>query len=98
MRTEGDLERRFIMDEKVKSLYEELATELNLEYTMKNITTMTEDTPYRVSGFGQDKKAAEFICKKLAEYGCDETGIQEFHTYNSRPGTSKFTLIEPEIK
>lgn len=77
MRTEGDLERRFIMDEKVKSLYEELATELNLEYTMKNITTMTEDTPYRVSGFGQDKKAAEFICKKLAEYGCDETGIQE---------------------
>ena len=98
MRTEGDLERRFIMDEKVKSLYEELATELNLEYTMKNITTMTEDTPYRVSGFGQDKKAAEFICKKLAEYGCDETGIQEFHTYNSRPGTSKFTLIEPKIK
>ena len=41
MRTEGDLERRFIMDEKVKSLYEELATELNLEYTMKNSNKKT---------------------------------------------------------
>lgn len=86
------------MNEKTKSLYDELSSELSVEDTMQNVIDMTNDTPYRVSGFGQDRKAAEFICKKLSEYGCDETGIHEFHTYNSRPGTSKFTILEPEVR
>ncbi len=46
---------------------------------------------------GQDREAAEYICKKIEEYGL-ESKILEFEAYNSHPGTSKVKIVAPVQK
>ena len=80
----------------MKSLYERMLSELNTARSMEHIKWLTENTPHRISGTGQDRIAAEYICRELKSYGCDEVKILDFETYNSRPGTSEMRLILPQ--
>lgn len=80
----------------MESLCQRMLNELDTDRSMKHIEWLTEHTPHRISGTGQDRTAAEYIRRELESYGCDEAEILEFETYNSRPGTSEFTLTAPK--
>ena len=84
------------MDKDTTLLFEKCAKEIDMDRTMGIVNWLTINTPHRVSGMGQDRVAAEYICDMLTSYGCDEAKVLEFETYNSRPGTSEFILLEPE--
>ena len=78
-------------------LLKEMLDELDVNKTVEHITWLTENTPNRESGLGQDLQAAEYIVGKMKEYGL-EADILTFETYNSHPGTSKVTILSPERK
>lgn len=84
------------MERTIAELYKTMEQELDIDNAMNIVEWLTVNTSHRVSGMGQDRKAAEYIVNKLSNYGCDETKILEYETYNSRPGTSELTLLEPE--
>jgi hypothetical protein len=71
-----------------------LLTELCEEKVMKHIAWLTENTPRRLSGTGDDKKAAQYICDKMSEYGL-ETRLLGFETYNSTPMRSELKVLHP---
>lgn len=79
----------------MSTLKEKILAELDVDKAMKHISWLTENTPRRISGTGQDRIAAEYIVSEMKSYGC-EAEILEFETYNSRPGTSEVTLLSPE--
>lgn len=79
----------------MKSLYERIMDELDADKAMEHVHWLTENTPSRISGTGQDRKAAEYLVDKMKSYGL-EAGILEFETYNSRPGKSFLRLVSPE--
>ena len=72
----------------MSTLKDKILAELDVDKAMKHISWLTETTPRRISGTGQDRIAAEYIVSEMKSYGC-EAEILEFETYNSRPGTSR---------
>jgi hypothetical protein len=74
---------------------ETLLQELNEVEAMNHITWLTENTPKRISGMGDDKKAAEYVCEKMSTYGLDAT-LLEFEAYNSWPEYSNLQVLLPE--
>lgn len=78
----------------MKTIMERMMRELDVEQSMNHVRWLTKNTPSRISGTGQDKIAAEYICGEMKSYGC-EAKILEFETYNSRPGCSEMKLILP---
>ena len=81
----------------MSTLKDKILAELDVDRAMSHILWLTENTPRRISGTGQDRIAAEYIVKEMKSYGC-EAEILEFETYNSRPGTSEITILSPELK
>ncbi|MDL2293612.1 M28 family peptidase, partial [Ruminococcaceae bacterium OttesenSCG-928-D13] len=69
--------------------------ELDVERSIEHIRWLTENTPNRTSGMGQDRKAAEYICQQMQDYGL-ESQMLEFEAYNSRPGYSSLKVVAPE--
>lgn len=41
---------------------------LDVEKSADHVRWLTDHTPSRISGMGQDREAAEYICKKIEEY------------------------------
>ena len=78
----------------MSTLKDKILAELDVDRAMSHILWLTENTPRRISGTGQDRIAAEYIVKEIKSYGC-EAEILEFETYNSRPGTSEITILSP---
>lgn len=72
----------------------ELLAELSEEKAMEHVTWLTEKTPRRLSGSGDDVKAARYICDRMSQYGL-ETQLLEFETYNSTPVFSELKVLEP---
>ncbi len=68
--------------------------ELREENVMGHIAWLTEKTPRRLSGTGDDRKAAQYICERMSEYGL-ETKLLEFETYNSTPLYSELKVLHP---
>lgn len=81
----------------MKELYERMRKELSSDNNWETALWLTENTPSRISGQGDDKKAAEYLVEKMKSYGLD-AHIDYFETYNSKPGTSELILLEPEKK
>ncbi|MBS5334893.1 MAG: M28 family peptidase [Anaerovoracaceae bacterium] len=81
----------------MNTLKEKIIEELDVKRSMNHIRWLTENTPHRISGTGQDRTAAEYIVNEMKSYGC-EAKLLEFETYNSRLGTSEMTLLTPEKK
>jgi len=71
-----------------------ILSELDINKVTQHIKWFTEETPARISGSGQDRKAAEYIVNTLRSYGL-EAGIYEFEAYNSRPGSGSLQITSP---
>lgn len=79
----------------MSKILEKILGELDEKEAMKHVVWFTENTPKRISGMGDDRKAAEYINKKMTEYGL-QTEILEFETYNSLPEYSDIKVLYPE--
>ena len=77
----------------MEKLLQEMMAALDVEKSADHVRWLTDHTPSRISGMGQDREAAEYICKKIEEYGL-ESKILEFEAYNSHPGTSKVKIVD----
>lgn len=77
------------MDE-LKSILEEVSQ----DKMMDTIHWMVENTPYRLAGSEDEKKASEFVTEKMREYGLEVVN-EEFYTYNSDPVYSKVEVLSP---
>ena len=78
-----------------KKLLNKMLEELDVKKSVEHIEWLTKNTPNRLSGGGQDRQAAEYICEKMESYGL-ESKILEFEAYNSHPGRSEVTVVYPE--
>lgn len=79
------------------SIYEKLAEELSLDRMYENMTYLVDEVGERLSGSPQMRKATEFICGKLKEYGV-EAHIDHFPMYQSYPKEATLILLAPEKK
>lgn len=53
----------------MEKLLQEMMAALDVEKSADHVRWLTDHTPSRISGMGQDREAAEYICKKIEEYG-----------------------------
>lgn len=81
----------------MNNLFETMIAELDENKSMEHVYWLTENTPNRISGMGDDMKAAEYIVDQMTKYGLDAR-IIEFETYNSWPGSSELKIVLPEQK
>ena len=79
----------------MNDLLKKMLDELDVQKSVEHIKWLTNNTPNRLSGGGQDLKAAEYICKRMESYGL-ESNILDFEAYNSHPGRSEVTVVYPE--
>ena len=68
-----------------KNLLNKMIDALDVKKSVEHIEWLTNNTPNRLSGGGEDRKAAEYICETMEAYGL-ESKILEFDAYNSHPG------------
>lgn len=78
-----------------KKLLDQMLDALDVKKSVEHVEWLTNNTPNRLSGAGQDLKAAEYICKIMESYGL-ESKILDFEAYNSHPGRSEVTVVYPE--
>ncbi len=76
-------------------LVKSMLGEVNAESAMRHVRWLTENTPRRFSGTGDDRRAAEYVRERLSDYGL-EAGIEAFPTYNSTPLFSELKVLGPE--
>lgn len=76
-------------------LYETLRGELSLDRIYENMEYLVEEVGERLSGTKEMKKATEYICSKLGEYGVD-AHIDHFPMYQSYPGDASLKVTVPE--
>lgn len=67
----------------------------DLDRAMTHVRWLSERTPNRISGGGQDRLAAEYIRDTLASYGL-AARLQEFDTYTSTIGSGALDVLSPE--
>ena len=77
------------------ALLKEMLAALDVKKSVEHIEWLTKNTPDRLSGGGQDRKAAEYICETMASYGL-ETKLLEFEAYNSHPLRSEVRVVYPQ--
>ena len=77
------------------ALLKEMLAALDVKKSVEHIEWLTKNTPDRLSGGGQDRKAAEYICETMASYGL-ETKLLEFEAYNSHPLHSEVRVVYPQ--
>ena len=53
------------------ALLKEMLAALDVKKSVEHIEWLTKNTPDRLSGGGQDRKAAEYICETMASYGLE---------------------------
>ncbi len=76
-------------------LVKSMLAEIKTESAMEHIRWLTQNTPRRFSGMGDDQRAAEYVRDRLSDCGLD-AGIETFPTYNSTPLSSELKVLEPE--
>lgn len=59
---------------------------------METVSWLTNRTPYRLAGSNDELKAAQYIDRRLSEYGLDSR-ILEFYAYNSIPRESELEIL-----
>lgn len=78
-------------------IYEKLSGELSLDNIYENMAYLVDEVGERLSGTPEMRKATEFICGKLQEYGV-EAHIDHFPMYQSYPKEASLTVLAPENK
>lgn len=79
------------MDKLFETIRNDLSADKNFEYT----SYLTHHMPNRISGMGDDRKAAEWIASKFKQFGL-ESKVIDFETYNSNPLFSELKVLQPE--
>lgn len=72
----------------------EMLDQVDRDELWNTVTWLTENTPYRLAGSAQEAQAAEYITKRMKEYGL-ETSNTVFRTYNSAPLSSSLEVMSP---
>ena len=67
----------------MNDLLKKMLDELDVQKSVEHIKWLTNNTPNRLSGGGQDLKAAEYICKRMESYGL-ESGKRYFEEFALR--------------
>ncbi|HWR62685.1 MAG TPA: M28 family peptidase [Clostridia bacterium] len=73
---------------------EGIINETSKERMRETIEWLTSNTPYRLAGSDDEKRAAEYISGKMRQYGLEVIN-QELYTYNSDPVSSEIEVISP---
>ncbi|MCL6449851.1 MAG: M28 family peptidase [Acetobacteraceae bacterium] len=73
-----------------------LLSALSPDRALAHTRWLTEHTPYRISGGGQDRTAALYVRDRLAEAGLSAE-LQEFYTYCSFPEAASLHVVEPAL-
>ena len=81
----------------MEKLYEEIRKDLSADKNYEYTKWLTEHYPRRISGMGDDRKAAEWVASKFKEFGL-ESEVINFEAYNSNPISSSLKVIQPELK
>ena len=55
----------------MEKLLKEMLDALDVQKAVEHVEWLTNNTPNRLSGGGQDRKAAKYICEKMEEYGLE---------------------------
>ena len=76
-------------------LYNEISKELDEKLNFQHAQWLTDNTPSRISGMGDDRKAAEYLVEQYQSYGLDAK-ILDIEIYNSNPIGSKLCITYPE--
>ncbi|WP_130862311.1 M28 family metallopeptidase [Bacilliculturomica massiliensis] len=74
---------------------EKMLSEVSRGEMDKTVRWMVENTPYRLAGSEDERRASEYVCQRMREYGL-EVENEEFYTYNSDPQYSKVEVLSPE--
>ena len=77
------------------NLYEKLVKELSLDNIYENMKYLVEEVGERLSGTKEMKKATDYLCSILQEYGIDAC-IDHFPMYQSYPGDASLKVTVPE--
>ncbi len=79
----------------MNELYEKIRPALSGDVNWDYANYMTESFPSRISGMGDDRKAAEWMVEKYKEFGL-EAYVAEYLAYNSNPVGSTVKVVYPE--
>ncbi|MDP4109162.1 MAG: M28 family peptidase [Bacillota bacterium] len=79
----------------MNELFYKIKNELDAQNNYDYARYLTDHFPSRISGTGDDRKAAEYMADKYRSFGLDAKVIN-FETYNSNPIGSKLTVTYPE--
>lgn len=79
------------------SIYEKLSSEMSLDNIYENMDYLVNQVGERLSGTPEMRKATEFICGKLQEYGVS-AHIDHFPMYQSYPKEASLTVLAPVNK
>ena len=79
------------MNDLFSSIKPHLDENVNWDYS----NYLTEHFPSRISGMGDDRRAAEWVAEKFRSFGL-EAEVAEYIAYNSNPIASRVSVIEPE--
>ncbi len=71
-----------------------LCSEIDVNRITQDIRWLLENTPYRIAGGEDERKAAEFVTERMQKLGL-EARIDSFRTFNSFPVFSKFEVLSP---
>ena len=81
----------------MNELYYKIFEELDEQRNYDTALWMTENTPNRISGLGDDRRAAEYLVEQYRSYGL-EAEVKDILLYNSIPVDSSLRIIEPVQK
>ena len=76
-------------------LYYEISKDLDEKLNFQHAQWLTDNAPSRISGMGDDRKAAEYLVEQYQSYGLDAK-ILDIEIYNSNPIGSKLCITYPE--
>lgn len=85
-----------VTDSRPLEVEEKNLPEFSVEQALKHVRWLTDNTPNRISGGGQDAKAAAYIVDTLNSYGL-EASVQEFDTYTSSIGSARLEVLGDEL-
>ncbi len=72
-------------------LLERIFATLDEARVMEHVHWLTAETPRRISGSGDDGRAADYLAESMRAWGLD-VQIQQFPAYNSLPGTAELEI------
>jgi hypothetical protein len=78
-------------------LYYDIYKDLDEKLNYQHAQWMTDNTPSRISGMGDDQKAAEYLVQQYQSYGLDAQVLQ-IEIYNSNPIGSRLLVTYPDTR